>query len=66
MSLNMEQKELFKLICTAEDDNGHICGNRMSRIEFDQDGMCSRCADGIWESMKHYEKSFIHEMKAKS
>ena len=46
----MKQKELFRLVCQCEDDNGVKCGRNMSREEFDQDGMCSRCADGLWDT----------------
>lgn len=43
---------MTQLICEAEDDNGNSCGRNMSRYQFDQDGMCSRCADLIWHSLQ--------------
>ena len=44
------QRELFKRVCEAQDDNGQKCNRPMSKREFDQDGMCSRCADLIWSN----------------
>lgn len=38
-----------KLICQYQRDNGHKCNRLMSKREFDQDGMCTRCAEECWE-----------------
>lgn len=35
-------------VCPATDDNGKVCGRKMSKREVKQDGMCGRCADLIW------------------
>ena len=40
----------MKHICDTEDDNGVVCNNPMTQKQFDQDGMCSRCADLLWEN----------------
>ena len=37
-----------KRVCPASDDNGTKCTNLVSDRQWKQDGMCARCADGIW------------------
>ena len=39
-----------KPLCTATDDNGVVCNRPMSKREIRDDGMCSRCADLIWNN----------------
>lgn len=38
----------MKFICKMEDDNGVICNNEIDKYQYEQDGMCSRCADLFW------------------
>jgi len=38
------------MMCKVEDDVGHLCSNRMSKKEKKQDGMCSRCAELLWNN----------------
>jgi hypothetical protein len=39
-----------KPLCTATDDNGVVCNRPMSKREIRDDGMCSRCAELIWNN----------------
>ena len=36
------------MMCKVEDDEGHVCTNKMTKKEKAQDGMCSRCAELLW------------------
>jgi len=55
----MSQLQLIPNICPAEDDAGTKCQVDMTDEEVEQDGMCSRCADGIWESMLNDGDEFV-------
>ncbi len=47
----MTQLTLIPHICDAQDDNGVRCLVEMTAEEIEQDGMCFRCAEGIWGDM---------------
>lgn len=53
--------------CQCEDDNGHLCGKEVSKRQWQQDGMCSRCADELWLTFNlpilngKEPKPFIHK-----
>ena len=53
--------------CKCEDDRGAVCNKTMSREEHEQDGMCSDCANKLWENFVQPlwsgkpPKEFIHE-----
>lgn len=51
-------------VCPAEDDNGEKCTHLMTRKEQRQDGMCSRCADGIWNSMFHNQPFYFKKKES--
>ena len=47
-------------ICKVEDDAGNICGSVVGPKQWAQDGMCARCAEGIWSSvLPHRETPFF-------
>ncbi len=37
--------------CPCEDSAGKVCGKVMSKEEEEQDGMCQRCGDQVWNEM---------------
>lgn len=49
----MEQLQLIQSICNVEDDAGNRCSTPMSDDEIKQDGMCGRCAYGLWDSYQN-------------
>lgn len=52
---------MTKFICQAEDDLGIVCNKEMSKQEYEQDGMCSNCADSIWANVTYPYIPFIRE-----
>ena len=42
-----------RLICKCQDSESNVCGVVMSEDEFDQDGMCDKCACNVFEEMFH-------------
>lgn len=47
--------------CKCQDSNGTVCGVEMSTEEFEQDGMCTACADNVWAEMYEGKDDWIHE-----
>ena len=45
-----KKKEQF--LCKYENDDGTICNKHMTLKEFEQDGICSVCADKLWDWCK--------------
>ncbi len=41
--------------CQCEDSTGKACGKEMTQEEEDQDGMCQRCGDQVWNEMTSEE-----------
>lgn len=37
--------------CVCQDSNGLVCGKEMTKQEYQQDGVCSTCADHVWTEM---------------
>lgn len=35
--------------CKFQHDDGHICGKEMTKRQYKQDGICSSCAEWLWE-----------------
>jgi len=60
-----EQLQLIPNICPAEDDNGTKCQVEMTDEEVEQDGMCYRCADMIWDSVTTGAKFIIKDPKTR-
>ena len=44
--------------CHCQDSTGAVCGKYLSKKEFEQDGMCSVCADEVWAEMSTKEEYF--------
>ena len=37
--------------CKCQDSEGVTCGKEMTSEEVEQDGMCWKCADHVWNEM---------------
>ena len=46
--------------CNHQDSNGVVCNKKMTDDELNQDGMCSFCADNIWEEIKSGNHTWSH------
>jgi len=53
----------FKHVCECQDFYGVRCGKVLTDEEFEQDGMCSYCADNVWEEMKSGTKWRVKHFK---
>lgn len=40
------------LKCECQDSAGMPCGKAMTKEEYDQDGMCTKCANHIWRELR--------------
>lgn len=49
------------MLCKCQDSTGKVCNKPLSTEEYDQDGMCSTCADNVWEEMNNPEYFWEHE-----
>jgi hypothetical protein len=49
-------------LCKCQDMTGAVCNRKMSKVEYDQDGMCSFCADSVWEEITT-GKQFTHRRR---
>ena len=47
---------MFYRTCTIQDDNYNTCNKPMTRTEYKRDGMCSDCANLLWDSLKNNTK----------
>jgi hypothetical protein len=36
--------------CETQDDKGQVCGKKVPKKQWKQDGMCSRCAELLWSN----------------
>lgn len=57
-TMSMKQLRIFPLMCPAEDDRGTKCQVEMTDEETEQDGMCTRCAESIYDSMQRNTEFF--------
>ena len=49
-------------LCKCQDKEGIPCNRKMSKVEYNQDGMCSFCADKVWKEITT-GKQFTHRRK---
>lgn len=49
--------------CECEDSKGTACHKTMTAEEESQDGMCSACAEHVWEEMQN-GTLWVHNVKA--
>lgn len=47
---------MYTPTCTMQDDNYDVCNKSMTLTEYKQDGMCSECADLLWNSISNNVK----------
>lgn len=55
-----------KYFCITQDSSRMPHGIPISKLEYEQDDMCSICADNVWEEMygKNPEFKWKHETKS--
>lgn len=47
---------MYTPTCKMQDDEYDVCNKSMTRTEYKQDGMCSSCADLLWDSIQNNTK----------
>ena len=49
-----------KYICKCQDSAGTPHNKKMTKKEYNQDGMCAKCADHVWAEMEYPDFKWYH------